>query len=65
MNKCSCCVDVVLLYLLGCFDNLFIVINGCYGNKIRDLFYFFIIKFFCEDFFLFDKVLVYLDGIDY
>lgn len=51
MNKCSCCVDVVLLYLLGCFDNLFVVINVCYGNKIRDLFYFFIIKFFCEDFF--------------
>lgn len=64
-NKCSCCVDVALSYPLGCFDNSFVVTNGCFGNKSRDLPYFSTIKSLCEDFPQLDKVPVHSDGIDY
>lgn len=64
-NKCSCCVDVALSYPLGCFDNSFVVTNGCYGNKTGNLPYFSTIKSLCEDFPQLDKVPVHSDGIDY
>ncbi|CAC5386217.1 unnamed protein product [Mytilus coruscus] len=64
-NKCTCCVDVAISYPLECFNSLFVVTNGCYGDKNIGKPYFSTINFLCESNTVYGSLPVVFNGIDY